>query len=258
MVSSKSARELEMMRYAGSVVATVLDRIKDHIKPGVSTHYLDKLAEQWIKEMDCTPSFKGYGGFSGSICTSVNEVLVHGIPSPDVILKEGDIISIDVGANYKGYHGDSAWTFPVGEISDEAKLLLQVTHDSLFEGLKSAKAGNHLGDISHAIGAYIKSYGFGIPMDFTGHGIGRNLHEDPAIFNDGVPGKGIILKEGMTICIEPMVQIGTAYTLTDPIDQWTVRSKDHSLAAHFEHTIAIRQDGYEILTKIDKKEESYG
>lgn len=258
MVTSKSTRELEFMRYAGSVVASVLDRLKDHIKPGVSTLYLDQLAEQWIHEAGCTPSFKGYGGFPGSICTSVNEVLVHGIPSSDMILNDGDVISIDVGANYKGYHGDSAWTFPVGTISSEAEKLLQVTHDSLYEGLKSAKAGNYLGDISHAIGSYIKPFGFGIPMDFTGHGIGRNLHEDPAIFNDGVPGKGILLKPGMTLCIEPMVQIGTHQTMIDPMDKWTVRSKDHSLTAHYEHTIVITQDGYEILTKINEKEESYG
>ncbi len=258
MVSTKSNRELELMRYAGSVVATVLEKMNDHIKPGVSTLYLDKLAEQWIVEAGCTPSFKGYGGFPGSICASVNEVLVHGIPSIDILLKEGDVITIDVGAEFKGYHADSAWTYAVGAISEETEKLLQVTHDSLFEGLKSAKAGNYLGDISHAIGSYIKPYGFGIPMDFTGHGIGRNLHEDPAIFNDGIPGRGILLKEGMTLCIEPMVQLGTDQTTIDPIDKWTVRSKDHSLTAHYEHTIVITQDGYEILTKTNEKEESNG
>lgn len=255
MITTKSAREIELMRKAGWIVAKTLEQVEQYIKPGVSTLELDKICEDIIRSYDATPSFKGYGGFSGSICASVNEELVHGIPNKNKILKDGDIISIDVGACYKGYHGDSAWTFGVGTISEEAKQLMQVTKDSLYEGLKVAKAGIHIGDVSYAIGQYIKQFGYGIPMEYTGHGIGRNLHEDPAVFNDGKQGKGLILKEGMTICIEPMVQMGTPLTKVLK-DDWTVVSKDGSLTAHYEHTVVITKDGCEILTTLNQKEES--
>lgn len=254
MITNKSAREIEFMRQAGWIVAKTLEVVEPYIKPGVSTYELDQICEKTICSYDATPSFKGYQGFSGSICSSVNEVLVHGIPSKNVVLKDGDIITIDVGANYKGYHGDGAWTFAVGDISDEAKQLMQVTHDALYKGIEQVAPNVHLGTVSHAIGSYIKQFGYGIPMDYTGHGIGRNLHEDPAIFNDGQPNKGVLLKEGMTICIEPMVQAGKPFTKVLR-DNWTVISKDKSLTAHYEHTIVVTKDGCEILTTTNQQEE---
>lgn len=255
MISIKSPREIELMREAGNIVAGCLKYIEPFIREGVSTYELDLLCEKFIRDAGATPSFKGYQGFSGSICSSINEVLVHGIPSKKDVLKNGDIISIDVGCIYKGYHGDGAWTFAVGEISDAAKQLLDVTEKALYEGLKMCKPGAHISDVSHAVGAAIKPYGYGIPMDYSGHGIGRNLHEDPAVFNDGIAGKGVVLKEGMTFCVEPMVQIGTSKTKVLS-DGWSVVSADHSLCAHFEHTIVITKDGHEILTAI--KEEHHG
>ena len=257
MITNKSKREIDLMRKAGWIVAKTLEIVEPHIKPGVSTYELDKICEEAIFSYDATPSFKGYQGFSGSICTSVNEVLVHGIPSKEKILQEGDIITIDVGANYKGYHGDGAWTFAVGEVSDDAKKLMQVTHDALYKGLEVAKAEVYIGDVSHAIGSYIKQFGYGIPMEYTGHGIGRNLHEDPPVFNDGQPNRGVLLKEGMTICIEPMVHIGKPFTKVLS-DNWTVISKDKSLTAHYEHTIVITKDGCEILTTTRQEESLIG
>lgn len=255
MITNKSQREISLMKQAGWIVAKTLEVIEPYIKPGISTYELDQICEKTIRSYGATPSFKGYQGFSGSICSSVNEVLVHGIPSKSVILKEGDIITIDVGAQYKGYHGDGAWTFAVGEVSEQAKQLMQVTHDALYKGLEVVRDGVHLGDVSHAIGSYIKQFGFGIPMEYTGHGIGRNLHEDPAIFNDGQPNKGVLLKEGMTICIEPMVQLGKPFTKVLS-DNWTVVSKDKSLTAHYEHTVAVTKDGCEILTTTKTQEDN--
>lgn len=255
MITNKSQREISLMKQAGWIVAKTLEVIEPYIKPGISTYELDQICEKTIRSYGATPSFKGYQGFSGSICSSVNEVLVHGIPSKSVILKEGDIITIDVGAQYKGYHGDGAWTFAVGEVSEQAKQLMQVTHDALYKGLEVVRDGVHLGDVSHAIGSYIKQFGYGIPMEYTGHGIGRNLHEDPAIFNDGQPNKGVLLKEGMTICIEPMVQLGKPFTKVLS-DNWTVVSKDKSLTAHYEHTVAVTKDGCEILTTTKTQEDN--
>lgn len=255
MITNKSQREISLMKQAGWIVAKTLEIIEPYIKPGISTYELDQICEKTIRSYGATPSFKGYQGFSGSICSSVNEVLVHGIPSKSVILKEGDIITIDVGAQYKGYHGDGAWTFAVGEVSEQAKQLMQVTHDALYKGLEVVRDGVHLGDVSHAIGSYIKQFGYGIPMEYTGHGIGRNLHEDPAIFNDGQPNKGVLLKEGMTICIEPMVQLGKPFTKVLS-DNWTVVSKDKSLTAHYEHTVAVTKDGCEILTTTKTQEDN--
>lgn len=249
MISIKSTREIELMRHAGQIVAACLNYIEPFIKEGVSTLELDTLCEQFILSKGAKPNFKGYQGFSGTICSSINHVLVHGVPRRSDVLKNGDIISIDVGCEYKGYHGDGAWTFAVGEISDEAAQLMKVTENALYAGLKVVKPGVRVGDISHAIGQAIKPYGYGIPLDYTGHGIGRHLHEDPSVLNDGKPGIGMILKEGMTLCIEPMVQIGTARTKV-LADGWSVVSADHSLTAHYEHAIVITKDGYEILTSI--------
>ena len=246
MITLKSQIEIETMREAGRIVGLAHEAVAKAIRPGVTTLELNAIAEKVIRDHGAIPSFLGYGGFPASICASINDVLVHGIPN-HTRLKDGDIISIDIGAVYKGYHGDSAWTHAVGEISDEAKDLMKVTRESLFVGLQQAKPGNRLGDICHAIGEYVESHGYSVPVDYTGHGIGTELHEEPAIPNYGKAGRGILLKEGMTLAIEPMVHAGKPQTRVLQ-DDWTVVSKDGSLAAHYEHTIVITSTGYEILT----------
>ena len=240
------------MRKAGEIVALAHQAVAEVIRPGITTGELDRIVEKVIRDHQATPSFKGYNGFPAAICASVNEVLVHGFPSK-YALKEGDIISVDIGACYKGYHGDSAWTYAVGEVSEEAKHLMEVTKQSLYEGLKMVKAGVHLSDISNTIGEYVYSYGYSVPYEYTGHGIGANLHEDPAIPNYGPKGKGPILKAGMTLAIEPMVHRGKPFTKVLD-DDWTVVTKDGSLAAHYEHTVLVTEEGYEILTTISKEE----
>ena len=252
MITSKSKREIDLMRKAGEIVALAHQAVAEVIRPGITTGELDRIVEKVIREHQATPSFKGYNGFPAAICASVNEVLVHGFPSK-YALKEGDIISVDIGACYKGYHGDSAWTYAVGEVSEEAKHLMEVTKQSLYEGLKMVKAGVHLSDISNTIGEYVYSYGYSVPYEYTGHGIGANLHEDPAIPNYGPKGKGPILKAGMTLAIEPMVHRGKPFTKVLD-DNWTVVTKDGSLAAHYEHTVLVTEEGYEILTTISKEE----
>lgn len=248
MITTKSEREIKLMKEAGRIVALAHQTIKNSICAGMTTKDVDALVEKVIVENNAIPSFKGYGGFPAAACVSINDVLVHGIPDQKK-LKDGDIVSVDIGANYKGYHGDSAWTYAVGEISDVAKKLLEVTEASLFEGLKYAKPNNRLYDISHAIGQYAIERGFTLPMEYTGHGIGSELHEDPAIPNMGKPNTGILLKPGMTLAIEPMVHVGKPYTKVLS-DNWTVVTKDGSLSAHFEHTIVITEEGYEILTTL--------
>lgn len=247
MIICKTERELDIMREAGRIVALTHNELKRHIVPGVSTRELDAIAEKFISSCDAIPSFKGYNGFTGSICTSVNEELVHGIPG-ERVLKNGDVISIDIGADYKGYHGDSAWTYGVGEITQKDQDLLDVTETSLFKGLEKAIPGNRLSDISHAIQEYAESLGFSIVREYVGHGVGQNLHEDPQIPNYGPPGKGPRLKPGMVLAIEPMVNAGTRYVRT-LADNWTVVTVDKENCAHFEHTIAITDSGCEILTK---------
>lgn len=209
MIEIKSEREIALLKEAGRIVALCHEEMKKQVRPGVSTQELNDICERIILEHNATPSFKGYGGFPSAVCASVNEVVVHGIPSKKQILKEGDIVALDIGACYKGYHGDSAWSYAVGNISSKDKLLMQVTHDALFKGLEQVHEGAHLGDVSAAIGNYASSFGFGIVEEFTGHGVGRNLHEDPAIFNFGEPGTGPLLKEGMVLAIEPMINAGT-------------------------------------------------
>ncbi|MDQ0340208.1 methionyl aminopeptidase [Caldalkalibacillus uzonensis] len=248
MIVTKSKQELELMKEAGRIVAFVHQALKKVIEPGITTKELDALAEKVIRAHGATPSFKGYGGFPGSICTSVNEELVHGIPS-ERKLKDGDIISIDVGANFKGYHGDSAWTYPVGSISEGDKRLLRVTEESLYKGLAEAKPGARLSNISHAIQTYVEAAGFSIVREYVGHGIGTKLHEDPQIPNFGPPNRGPRLKPGMVLAIEPMVNAGTRHVHTLD-DNWTVVTDDKQNCAHFEHTIAITETGYEILTKL--------
>lgn len=248
MVTIKSAREVELMREAGRIVGLAHMAVQPHIRPGVSTHQLDYIIEQTILEHQAIPSFKNYHGFPAASCISVNEVVVHGIPSKATILKDGDIVAIDIGAIYKGYHGDSAWTYPVGTISEAHQRLLTVTEQSLFVGLEQAKAGARLSDISHAIQTYAEQHGCSIVRDFVGHGIGSSLHEDPQIPNYGPPGRGVLLKPGMTLAIEPMVNLG-GKDVKVLEDGWTTITTDGLYSAHYEHTILITQDGYEILTK---------
>ena len=249
MISLKSSREIELMDRAGTVVALVHKRLKEEIKPGITTKHIDQICEEVIRENGCTPSFKGLYGFPGSVCTSVNEVLVHGIPGSQ-ILKNGDIISVDVGACYKGYHGDSAWTFLVGDVDEKTRDLCRVTEEALYKGLEQVRPGNRIGDISWAIQSYVEAHGYSCPIEYTGHGIGKSVHEDPYVPNVGKPHTGPILKRGMCIAIEPMVFMGKPHCHTLD-DDWGVVANDHSLSAHYEHTIAITADGYKILTKED-------
>lgn len=253
MITTKSERELEFMRKAGEVVALAHQAAKAAIKPGLSTYELDKICEDTIRANGCTPSFKGLYGFPNACCISVNDVVVHGIPSKDTILKEGDIVSVDIGACYKGYHGDSAWSYPVGKVSPEAQELLEVTEQALYEGLKQAKAGNRIGDISNAVETYVYDHGFSIPRDYAGHGIGSEVHEDPTVPNFGPKGRGVRLKKNMCIAVEPMVIYGKHRTKVLN-DGWTVVTKDHTLAAHFEHTVIIGDDGCEITTTLHKED----
>ncbi|WP_035319105.1 type I methionyl aminopeptidase [Brevibacillus laterosporus] len=247
MINIKSKAELEIMREAGRIVALTHQQLANFIKPGVTTKELDELAETFIRSHNAIPSFKGYGGFTGSICASVNEELVHGIPGKRA-LQEGDIISIDIGAKFQGYHGDSAWTYAVGNISVDDQRLMQVTEESLYKGLAKAIPDGRLSDISHEIQLHAEAAGYSIVREYVGHGIGQSLHEDPQIPNCGSPNRGPRLKPGMVLAIEPMVNAGERYVRTLE-DNWTVVTVDGKKCAHYEHTIAITEDGYEILTR---------
>ncbi|MFA6692879.1 MAG: type I methionyl aminopeptidase [Acholeplasmataceae bacterium] len=252
MIQIKSQREIELMREAGHMLELTRQMLEKHIKPGISTLQLDELAYNFILNLGATPSFKGYHGFPGSLCTSINEVVVHGIPSKKDVLKEGDIITLDFGVNHKGYHADSATTYAVGKISPEIEKLLQVTEKALYVGLEQAKPGNHVSDISYAIESFVKPYGYGIVEEFTGHGIGRELHEEPFVPNFGKPNQGPILKPGMTFCVEPMVNLGTKRVKVLS-DNWTTVTTDRKPSAHFEHMIVITETGYDILTRLKKE-----
>ena len=247
MVTIKSKAEIEKMRVAGKITGDALKEIEKHIRAGISTDELDKIAFDFIKKHGAKPSFLHYNGFPGSICASPNSWVVHGIPSKNVILKEGDIISIDMGAEKDGYHGDAARTYAVGRISDEAKRLIEVTKQSFFEGIKFATHGAKLGDISSAIQEYVEGNGFSVVRDLVGHGIGKNLHEDPNVPNYGHKGRGLKLAAGMTLAIEPMVNAGD-YDVVVLDDDWTVETEDGSLSAHYENTILITKGECEILT----------
>ncbi|HAL63343.1 MAG: type I methionyl aminopeptidase [Firmicutes bacterium] len=247
MVTIKSKAEIEKMRAAGKITGDALREVEKYIKPGISTFELDKIAFDFIKKHGATPSFLHYNGFPGSICASPNSWVVHGIPSKNIVLKEGDIISIDMGAQKDGYHGDAARTYAVGNISDEAKRLIDVTKRSFFEGIKHATHGAKLGDVSYAIQEYVESNGFSVVRDLVGHGIGKNLHEDPNVPNYGHKGKGLKLAQGMTIAVEPMVNAGR-YDVVMLDDDWTVETEDGSLSAHYENTILITKGECEILT----------
>jgi len=245
----KSPQEIRIMREAGRIVARVHSAFREAIRPGISTWELDQIALSILQKYGATSSFLGYRGYPAHICTSINEELVHGIPAKDRILHDGDIISIDVGAHYRGFIGDSAWSYAVGTIRDDAAMLMQVTEASLYQGIEQARLGNHIVDISRAIQRHIERHGLHIVREYTGHGVGREMHEPPQVLNyvaGDADGK-LPLEAGLVIAIEPMVQQGTWETETLQ-DEWTVISKDHSLAAHFEHTVAITNKGPEILT----------
>jgi len=246
VISIKSEREIELMREAGMMVSKTHQYLKDFIKPGITTKELDQLAEKYIRSMGGIPTCKGYEGFPASLCTSVNDEVVHGIPG-NRKLKDGDIITIDMVIDYKGYQGDAAWTYAVGEISDEKKYLMEHTEKALYEGIKQVKPGNRIGDISNAVQEYAESHKLGVVKELVGHGIGKEMHEDPEVPNYGMKNTGPRLKEGMVICIEPMLNLGTAdICILD--DDWTIVTEDEMPAAHYEHTVLVTKDGYEILT----------
>ena len=250
MIVLTTSRELSKMREAGRISSRALRLAGEAVEPGVTTAEIDRLVRQYIEKQGATPSFLGYGGFPASACISVNNQVIHGIPSKKHVLKEGDIVSIDIGAYYNGYHGDNAWTFPCGEISKEAQALLDATRESLFEGIKMAKAGNRIGDIASAVQQYVEARNYSVVRDFVGHGVGAKLHEDPSVPNFGTPGRGVRLLPGMTIAIEPMINAGT-HEVRVLEDQWTTVTADGKISAHFEHSIAITPDGPQILTLPD-------
>jgi methionyl aminopeptidase len=248
MIILKSLQEIEKIRQACLVVADVLDTIRGQVQPGVSTQALDEFAERRILAAGAKPAFKGYRGYPKTLCTSVNNEVIHGIPTKDVVLKQGDIVSIDVGAIVEGFYGDAAITLPVGVITPEAERLIKVTEESLFRGIDEAKAGNRLYDISYAVQRHVEAHGYSVVREFVGHGIGRSLHEDPQIPNFGPQGQGPRLKPGMVLAVEPMVNRGASATIVKE-DGWTAVTADGSLSAHFEHTIAVMPDGPWVLTK---------
>ena len=246
MITIKSDREIELMKEAGQMVSKTHHYLKKFIQPGITTKELNRLAEEYIVSLGGIPTCKGYEGFPSGLCTSVNDTVVHGIHY-NVKLKEGDIITIDMVIGYKGYQGDAAWTYAVGKISDEKKYLMEHTEKALYEGIKMIRPGAHVGDISFAIETYAKAHHLGVVEELCGHGIGREMHEDPEVPNYGIAGTGPKLKEGMVICVEPMLNLGTSaiYILED---NWTVKTEDGKPSAHYEHTVLVTKDGYEILT----------
>ena len=250
MIEVKNESELQKMREAGKVTAAVLKLMTEMVKPGISTLELDQAAEKTIRSFGATPLFLGYYGFPGSICASVNEEVVHGIPKKDRILKSGDIISIDTGARLDGFCSDAAITLGVGKVSDEAQRLMDVTKKSLYKAIGQVKPGNRLGDVQHAVETFAISQGMGVVRDYCGHGIGRNMHEEPSIPNFGKPGTGPLLEKGMVMAIEPMLTAGT-FRVRELDDGWTVVTRDGSYAAHFEHTVAVTANGSEIFTAFE-------
>jgi len=250
----KSDAEIEIMRTANQIVAKAHELVAKAIQPGVSTYELDQIAEGFIRSQNATPSFLGYGGFPASICASINEAVVHGIPSKQQIIKDGDVISIDIGACFQGYHGDAARSYAVGQATDEAMKLIEVTKASFFEGIKYAKPGNHLHQISAAIQSYVEANGYSVVRDLVGHGIGKDLHEEPQIPNYKPIGRGPKLQKGMVLAIEPMVNVGR-FDVRTLNDDWTVVTLDGSLSAHYENTILITDTGCELLTMLDQGEQ---
>ena len=250
MIQVKNSMQLNAMKEAGRITGETLLVARELVRPGISTKELDDAIRAYIEKCGAKPSFLGYNGFPGSACISINDEVIHGIPSAKRFLQEGDIVKIDVGAFINGYHGDSARTIPVGKVSDEALQLIKATRDSFFAGAQNAVAGNRIGDIGSAISESVRPFGYGVVREFIGHGIGRNVHEEPDVPNYGTAGRGVRLCNGMTLAIEPMINMGTAKVLMLP-DGWTVKTADGSLSAHYENTVAITPEGVQILTLID-------
>ena len=248
MIHLKTDEEIELLRENNILVSETLAEVGRHIRPGVSTGELDKIAEDFIRAHGAVPACLGYEGFPATLCISVNEVVVHGIPSDKVVLKEGDIVSVDTCTFMKGFVGDSAYTFTVGEVSEEVRRFLEVTKEALYKGTEQAKAGNRVGDISAAVQEYAESFGYGVVRELEGHGLGRKMHEAPGVPNYGARGRGPLLKEGMVSCIEPMITMGKKAVVFDEEDGWTVRTRDRKPAAHYEFAVAIRKDGPDVLT----------
>lgn len=249
MIVLKTGRELKIMKEACRISAGALQLVGRAVEPGVTTAELDRIAEEYIKSEGAVPNFKNYDGYPATACISVNNEVIHGIPTEKRKIKQGDIVSVDLGAMFEGYHGDNAATFACGDISDEAKRLMDATKESLYEGIKAARAGGRIGDIGHAVQSYVEARGYSVVRQFVGHGVGTHLHEAPEVPNFGIPGRGIRLLPGMTIAIEPMVNIGKPDVKIMP-DGWTVLTKDGSLSAHFEHTVAVTSDGPQIMTVV--------
>ncbi len=247
MIVIKSKREIELMKEAGRVVGLVFKTIEEQLHPGMSTYDIDQIVEKTMLDNDCTPAEKGYYGYPASACVSVNETLIHGIPSKKIIVREGDIVSVDIVANYKGYMADACRTYKVGIVSERAARLVDVTKEAFFEGLKAVKVGGHIGDISSAVQNYVESHGYNVVRNYTGHGIGKDMHEDPMIPNYGVAGSGPEIKVGMALCVEPMVLEGKK-EVRQLGDGWTVKSKDGKLTCHYENTILVTENGPEIIT----------
>ena len=250
MVTIKTARELSKMKDACRISAEALRVAGEAVKPGVTTYEIDTIVRNYIEKQGATPSFLGYGGFPASACISVNNVVIHGIPSKKCVLREGDIVSVDVGAYYEGFHGDNAYTFPCGEVSAKAQALLDATREGLNMGIAQALVGNRIGDVGSAVQKYVEARSYSVVRDFVGHGVGAKLHEDPSVPNYGTPGRGVRLLPGMTIAIEPMINEGT-FEVRVLDDKWTTVTKDGKLSAHFEHTVAITPDGPKIMTLCD-------
>ena len=257
MIFIKTEEEIELLRENNLLVSKTLAEVGRHIKPGVTTKQLDRIIEDFIRSHGATPAVLGYQGYPASACISINEQVVHGIPSDDIVIKEGDIVSVDVGTFMKGFVGDSAYTFAVGEISDDVRQLLEVTKEALYRGTAQAKAGNRVGDISAAVQDYAESFGYGVVRELEGHGLGRKMHEDPGVPNYGSRGRGPLLKEGMVICIEPMITMGSRAVVFER-DGWTVRTRDRKPAAHFEFAVAVRKGGPDVLTDFTIIENSLG
>ncbi len=250
MIQLKNPSQIEIMKQAGRITGEALLTAREKLRPGMTTHQLDTIIRTYIEKCGAKPSFLGYGGFPGSACISINEEVIHGIPSSERRIEDGDIVKVDVGAFYKGYHGDSANTFAVGNVSDEAKRLIEVTKESFFKGVEFARPGYRIGDIGAAVQAHAESNGFSVVRRYVGHGVGHELHESPDVPNYGTAGRGARLYPGMVIAIEPMINVGT-YEVRELSDKWTVVTADKKLSAHYEHTVAITDDGPILLTKVD-------
>lgn len=255
MISLKTDEEIELLRENNLLVSQTLAEVGRYIRPGVTTKELDRVAEDFIRAHGAVPAFLGYEGYPASLCISINEEVVHGIPSDKVVLKEGDIVSVDAGTFMKGFVGDSAYTFMVGEVGEEVRRLLEVTKEALYKGTEQAKAGNRVGDISAAVQQHAESFGYGVVRELEGHGLGRKMHEAPGVPNFGARGRGPLLKEGMVICIEPMITMGNRSVVFER-DGWTVRTRDRKPAAHYEFAVAIRKNGPDVLTDFGIIEEA--